>query len=404
MLSWVERRDAKHREDGYRQLAGIARGEQENFGTGARRRLVVDRAGYDAAVMRATVVVVTMAMLSLAACTSSTSPQTISVSSEHCGEGWTQPHGGQQTFTLRNDDIATAEVYLTDAKTGDVYAYVDDVAPGSTAQLRIDLGGGRYSFRCAIEDRGVAVGPSVSIVGPAASGSPPVRPVAANDLIPLTKEYDSWVSVRLVRLESLVAALNTDMGAVDNDRAKSDWLAAHILWEQLGAAYNSFGAQGTAVDDGFHEVESELWGTAGPPNGPSLVTAVTDLAEAFDQSQVEPLDLTIRAHEIVEDALRFELTGKNDYGSGSTFSTIGANLAGTAEVIGLLEPLLAPRYPALHRLLAMMSTTTTDVDALEGRSLAQLTTAQRERVNADLSQLAEELAPVASICEPRRTT
>ena len=103
--------------------------------------------------------------------------------------------------------------------------------------------------------------------------------------------------------------------------------------------------------------------------------------------------MSIRAHEISENALQFELTGRTDFGSHSEYDTVAANLDGTQEVLDLLRPLIAPRYPQLAQVEQQIQETGTDLAAH----------ADHERIDADVSELCELLAPVASILEPRTT-
>jgi iron uptake system component EfeO len=134
----------------------------------------------------------------------------------------------------------------------------------------------------------------------------------------------------------------------------------------------------------------------------ALLKAVHALGSQFSKEQIDPLTLSIRAHEIAENALQFELTGQTDFGSGSSLATVRANLDGTQVVLNILKPLLTPRYPQLAGLDQALSQAETDLAHLP--PLPELTRAERERVNADLSQLSEILAPVASILEPRRNS
>lgn len=64
----------------------------------------------------------------------------IEVSGDRCGSGWTDPVPGPQRFVLDNTDTRAGEVYLTDARSGDVYAEVDPLAAGTTQTVDITLG------------------------------------------------------------------------------------------------------------------------------------------------------------------------------------------------------------------------------------------------------------------------
>jgi iron uptake system component EfeO len=352
---------------------------------------------------------------------------TIQASVTACGRGWDHPQPGQQELQVKNTDIVGGEIYLTDAKTGNVYAFLEPVAPGTSATMSIDLGSGSYAFKCAMEDQDVVTGPTITIPGTAKGSSPAVAPVSQGDMIVPTKQYEAYVNGRLPQLSTQVAVLRADLVAGNLAKARTDWLTAHQSYERLGAAYDAFGdidgaINGTAngyadgVKDkdftGFHRIEYGLWhgqSAAGlVPFGTQLVADVATLRKTFPTTQIDPLDVSIRAHEITENALQFELTGETDYGSHSNLATVSANLDGTTTVVGMLDQILTPRYPELSQMQRQLAQAKTDVAATDvnGRWLAldQLSRAQRERINADISELSEQLAPIASICEPRRTS
>lgn len=346
---------------------------------------------------------------------------TILVSVDACGQGWSAPTAGQQRFTLRNIDSRAGEVYLTDAVSGAVYADVDPLGAGASTELDISLTAGRYAFRCAMEDEATVTGAAVTITGDAPHTTPAAS-VSQADLIPATLAYQKYVASRLPILAELTESLRRDLDAGDLARAQIDWVPAHVEYERLGAAYGAFGdlddringlpsglAQGTADPGwtGFHRVEYGLWHDEGAASlaaaGDALAAAVDELSTSFATAQIDPLQISIRAHEITENALQFELTRATDFGSHSNLATVAANLEGTATVLDILEPLLTPRDPDLPATRALLRTTQADV-AAAGSDLDAAPTPTRERLDADLSQLAEDLAPVASLLEPRRVT
>ena len=73
------------------------------------------------------------------------------------------------------------------------------------------------------------------------------------------------------------------------------------------------------------------------------------LQAAFPAMEVDLLDIGLRTHEILENALEFQLTGQDDYGSGTTLATTAANITGTRELLQILHPLLVARYRGLPR-------------------------------------------------------
>jgi iron uptake system component EfeO len=349
----------------------------------------------------------------------------IEVSVGTCGKGWSAPRPGQQHFSLVNTDTRAGEVLLTDAKSGAVYAEIEPVGSGTSADLTIALGSGQYAFRCAMEDEATITGPTVTIPGSVPKPVAPVLAVTEADLVPYTKAYEDYVRGQIPSLVALTTTLHSALTAGNLAAARQAWLPAHVEYERLGAAYGAFGDLDGNINglpnglrrgihdpdwEGFHRIEYGLWHgeTAASllPHATELLSSTQQLGAAFRGEEVDPLELSIRAHEITENALQFELTGQTDYGSASNLATVNANLEGTKTVLGIIRPLLVPRYAQLSALTTQLATSSADVQAL-GHSaswppLAALNTPQRERVNADLSQLSELLAPVATILEPRR--
>jgi iron uptake system component EfeO len=117
--------------------------------------------------------------------------------------------------------------------------------------------------------------------------------------------------------------------------------------------------------------------------------------------------LGLRAHEILEDTVQFELTGRTDYGSGTNLATARANLDGTRILLGYLRPLLKTRDAGLTLLGSSLNRTQRTLDGFEQGGgwtpLAKLDRTRREKVNSDVGRLVEQLAVVAALTDVRRT-
>ncbi len=361
----------------------------------------------------------------------------IDVSLGTCGQGWHGPHAGTQVFDLHNTMDRTAEVHLMNAATGAVYGEMEGLAPGTTRQLRASLPGGSYRFRCLPDDAPASLGPVVHIAGATHGGSPAVVPVDQHDLIPPTLDYQKWIGTQTSVLVGAVDKLRTAVHGGDLAKARTAWLDAHLVYEGMGAAYGTFGdadgaINGTdaglphGVDDpgftGFHRLEQGLWHGASAaslrPVADRLAKDVRGLRTSWATERMDPLDMGLRAHEILENTLQFELTGRTDYGSGTNLASARANLRGTQTVLTRLRPLLRTRYPHL----AQLDTSLTHLaDLLDDQRhevhtssdgsgtgnvrwtpLDELTRAQREQLNAAAGDALERLADIAAICDVRR--
>jgi iron uptake system component EfeO len=347
-----------------------------------------------------------------------------------CGRGWggpgkVTPRPGMQVFDLHNSAAAATDVDLVDPRTGKVYGEVEGLAPATSRPMVVDLGSGTYAFKCLQEDTDAVTGPAVAVPGTVPRG-PAGLPVTEHDLIPPTLAYQSWIGARMTELVGDTDALKDDVERGDLAAARRDWLTGHLVYERMGAAYGTFGdadgaINGTAALDpgavhdpgftGFHRVEYGLWHRESPGSlrGPvaALDKAVHALRATWSTRRMDPAGMGLRAHEIIENAEEFELTGRTDYGSGTNLATARANIDGTREVLAKLNSLLVPRDTGLAALNASLDRAAADLDAQhrDGRwtALGDLTRAQRERINGDFGDLLERLAPVAAIFDVRRT-
>ncbi len=352
----------------------------------------------------------------------------IAVSRSACGTGWTDPKPGPQTFRLHNTGSVTAEVDLIDPATGVIYGEVEGLGAATSRPLRVNLGNGSYAFRCLPEDAGAIVGPPVRITGGAERTGPGVAPVTHDDLLGPLKAYQQHVTTGLGELVANTGTLKTTVHSGDRAASQTAWLTAHLTYERLGAAYDAFGDSdgvlngtadglpGSSADPdftGFHRLEQGLW------RGEDLgaLVAVADrldtdaraLQTSFADSQVDGNDLGLRAHEIMENTLQFELTGRTDYGSGTNLATARANLDGTRAVLDVLRSLLTSRYPDLTKVDTWLNRTQAALDAAHRPDgtwirLADLSREQRQKLDADVGELTELLAPIAAIAEPRRVS
>ena len=359
----------------------------------------------------------------IAAC-GGTHPQSdvITMTADTCGGIWQVSGPGWHTFQLMNGNDVGGEVDLTDPSTGGIYAEVSGFGPQTTTHMALDLGSGKYAFRCLFEDADPVAGPTVTISGHA-SGTPATLPMPFYDLVRPAAAYQAYVGTGLTTLSRLVATLAGDIGRGDLNAARRDWLPAHLEYERLGAAYDAFGAFDDEIDGradalgvsspqwtGFYRLEYGLWrGQSAAeltPVADTLLSDVKALLASWPHQEIALLDLGLRTHEILENALEFQLSGHDDYGSGSTLATTLANVDGTRELLSLLHPLLVPRYAALPAV-------STSLDRLQAAlerehrpdgtwvPVSGLTTSARQQIDAACDQALTELAPIASITEPR---
>ncbi len=365
----------------------------------------------------------------LAACgsspsTSSAASTAISFNDASCGGTWQLAGPGWHTFEITNNADYGAEVDLTNPVNGAVYDELQNIGPGTTAPMRLDVGSGRYAFLCEVEDFDPVTGPTV-IVGGHRAGTPAILPITYNDLYPLAKAYAKYTESGLQVLASQTATLAADVAAGNLSAAKSAWLTAHLQYETLGAAYDAFGNYDDEIDGradavgtsspnwtGFYRLEYGLWNGQSAaeltPVAETLNTDVDQLLAWWPSQQIPLVDIGLRTHEILENALEYQLTGHDDYGSGTTLATTLANIDGTRYLLSLLHPLLAPRYPQLPEVYTELNLLQSLIENQQLPNgwwvpVSSLSTTAHQQIDAACDQVLQELAPIASLAEPRNT-
>jgi high-affinity iron transporter len=380
-------------------------------------------------VMPALAAGVTIAALPAA---SSAGTTTVIVTRTGCAPGWTSATAGIQTFTVDNQSGLPGEINLDDSS-GDIVAEIETIGPGTSARLTATLGSGIYVFKCfmgglqatASEPVQVtATGNSVAANRAAASAGA-IKPVTVGELTGPNEQYRAYAAGQLADLAQAVIRIQADLRGGDMAAAKGDWLTAQLDWERVGASYDSFGPLGMAVDGlpnglpsgvhdksftGLHRLEYGLWhGQSAAtllPVAATLASDVTAVRQNLTSGDLagDPANLPIRAHEIVEDALRDHLSGIDDQGGGAAFAQAYADTQVTKVVLGYLAPLLNARQPGLPAIagdyldILQQELLATRVDG-KWEPLSTASISAREHVEAAADMLLQTLSAVPDLLE-----
>jgi high-affinity iron transporter len=358
--------------------------------------------------------------------------QRITVTTTTCAPHWHAPNAGRDHFMIENDSHVAATMLLFHPASGVVVATAKSIKPGKSRELVVRLRRGKhYMWGCDLSGRPPRSSEVETVpVDPTHGGSGhPVVPVTRDQLVAPMKAYRHYVSQQLAILTTQVSRLTTDLGAADPAAARSAWLSAHLTWLRIGqddGAYSAFGQSGRAIDGtaaglvrgtsdprftGFHKIELELWTDHNLPAAATaaahLMTSITSLtkrsiASWFPLSTAGVSGLPLRCHEVLEDALRDTLSGDDDYGSGTGFASVHADVSGTRELLGLLAPLLDPRsahlvaraHHALSRLDSVLDATRSHGSWV---AVADVSRAKREAVDSAAGAAVEILAPVPDL-------
>jgi high-affinity iron transporter len=352
----------------------------------------------------------------------------VTVSKTACAPEWASASSGTQTITVTNNSGLAGEINLDNAA-GAVIGEIETIGPGTAAPLTATLASGTYTLRCLMGSLPVTSSQpvTVSAAGTTTAGGAPVavKPVTVAELTPPNKLYQAYAAAQLADLTSGISALEADLRRGDTAQAKKDWLAAQLDWERVGASYDSFGDLGLAVDGlpdglpdgvsdkgftGLHRLEYGLWN--GQPASELLPVAET-LAKnvatvtknlSTDDLAGDPTQLPIRAHEIIEDALRDHLSGLDNQGAGVAYPMTYADTQVDRAVLGYLAPLISAREPSLvatadRELTALDSALNATRANGQWQTLNAVSLDQRQQVNAATGALLETLASVPDLLE-----
>jgi iron uptake system EfeUOB component EfeO/EfeM len=254
-----------------------------------------------------------------------------------------------------------------------------------------------------------------------------VRRVTPADYRRPIADYRRYVRRRLRTLGGQVAVLRAAIARGDLAAARAAWIRADATYESIGAAYGAFGDLDAAVNGrpdglpggvrskdftGLHRVELALWERRSTRDAArpaaALARAVSRMRTKVAALEIEPLEYSLRAHEILEDGIHLQLSGQASPWSGSALTALRAEVDGTGVVLDTLAPLIARRdssdaLPQARRALRRLSSALRRLERPDGALPRWDELAQRDRELVDglAAGAAEQLAYVPELIDPR---
>jgi iron uptake system EfeUOB component EfeO/EfeM len=253
-------------------------------------------------------------------------------------------------------------------------------------------------------------------------------PPSESQTISATQQEDAYVTSGLTTLAAQAGRLEADISAGNLTQARADWLTGHLDFERLGSAYGMFasydddlngtpfgltGGVSSSNFTGFYRIEYGLWHgqSAAELAGPArdLAASARALRTSWAGMQMQPpfalSDLALRTHEILENAMQFQLSGQDDFGSGTTLATLAAGIQVTQRQLGILHPLLVGRYGSLTALDSSLDHLQALVNAYHRAghwvSASRLSIPQRELLDAAAGQTVELLSGIPTLFEAK---
>jgi iron uptake system component EfeO len=316
----------------------------------------------------ATIGVLTLAALSLSACASDPSESaakgdlTVAASDSGCKVSATKLDAGPSTFTVTNAGSKVTEFYVY-AEGDRIMGEVENVGPGLTRNLVVDLPKGTYEGACKPGMIGDGIRQTLTVTGESAKD--------LSDSQELTAAADSYARYVKSQSDTLVVKTSEFVDAVKAgkvDEAKKLFPIARTYWERIEPVAEKFGdldpitdgrepdAKAEGVDfTGWHRIEKQLW-VSGNTDGmdkyaDQLLSNVKKIVALGQDAPLTALELAQGSKGLLDEVATGKATGEEDEFSHTDLWDFKANIEGSQAAIASLRPVLEKQDPALVKKL-----------------------------------------------------
>ncbi|MCW3814697.1 cupredoxin domain-containing protein [Micromonospora sp. DR5-3] len=338
-------------------------------------------------------------------------PITVKATDSACEVGTTEVEAGQVTFKVTNSGSKVNEFYVYAA--GDrVMGEVENIAPGLSRELRVELPAGTYETACKPGMSGRGIRGALKVSGTAASVAPDAALTEAT--VSYQRYVQSQTAALLTKTEEFVAAVKAN----DVAKAKALYPVTRTYWERIEPVAESFGDLDPKIDGreevveegmeftGFHRIEKDLWTTGDVSKdgaiADQLLTDVKAIVAKANAEKLTPLQLANGAKALLDEVASGKITGEEERYSHTDLWDFNANLEGTKAAIAALRPALEQRSADLVK---QLDTEFANVEATLGKHRAgdgwklhtQLSKAELKELSDSINALAEPISKVAAV-------
>lgn len=314
----------------------------------------------------------TLAVLALTGCTDNTASNsadgTVRVSSteSECTLSTTEVKAGKNTFSVTNDGSQVTEFYVLAEDGLRILSEVENIGPGITRDLTVNLAEGAYKTSCKpgmvgdgiIGDLTVAANPDES---PVSADEQALRDTAIT-------QYTAYIKDQTEQLKTKTDAFADAYATGDDEQARSLYAAARLHYERIEPVAESFGDLDPQLDlreadleegqtwTGWHLIEKDLWQPTAEDNGGQAYTPLTesqrkdaatqlkeDTQSLYDQTRDLELTLdqiTNGAKSLLDEVAFSKVTGEEEIWSHTDLSDFQGNIDGARVAFEDVRPLL----------------------------------------------------------------
>ncbi|GGN38659.1 iron uptake system component EfeO [Actinoplanes campanulatus] len=338
-------------------------------------------------------------------------PIAVKATDTSCEVARTQVDAGTSVFAITNGGQKVTEFYVYAA--GDrVMAEVENIAPGLSRDLHVELPAGSYETACKPGMIGKGIRGQLTVSGSAA----PLTDDAA--LLAATESYSRYVKSQTAALEVKTAEFVKAVKDGDAAKAKALFPVARTYWERIEPVAEIFGDLDPRIDGreevteegmkfgGFHKIEQDLWQkndiAQSGPIADQLMTDVKEIVQKANAEKLSPLQLANGAKALLDEVASGKITGEEDRYSHTDLWDFNANIDGSKAAVASLRPVLEERDAALVKTLdaefANVDATLAKHRAGDGWKLHnELSQADLKELTDAINALAEPISRVAAV-------
>jgi iron uptake system component EfeO len=366
----------------------------------------------------ATLGVLTLATLGLTACASSDSAGsgalTVDAADSSCKVSQTSLDAGPSTFTISNKGSKVTEFYVY-ADGDRIMGEVENIGPGLSRKLVVDLPKGTYEGACKPGMVGNGIRQTIKVSGKAA------KPLSdSEELTAAATSYERYVESQTGALIDKTTEFVEAVKAGDTEKAKTLFPIARTYWERIEPVAEKFGDLDPLTDGreadakaekrdftGWHRIEKQLW-VAGNTDGMAkygddLLANVKEIVAKGKDAPLTALELAQGSKGLLDEVATSKITGEEDEFSHTDLWDFKANIEGSEAAIASLRPVLQEQDPALVKQLdAGFKALDADLaqyqdDNGDWTFYDKLTKAQVKKLSDLVSAVSEPISKVAAV-------
>ncbi len=339
----------------------------------------------------------------------------VAASDSACDVASSELPAGTHSFEVTNSGAQVTEFYVY-ADGDRVMGEVENIAPGLTRELLVELPAGDYEATCKPGMTGDGIRSDLSVTGEAQQLS------EDQTLARASTDYQRYVQSQTGALLEQTTAFVDAVKAGDVEGAKQLFPVARTYWERIEPVAEIFGDLDPLIDGregdqapgedftGYHRIEQALWvdgSTEGmAPYADQLLANVQEIVDLADDTTLEPLQLANGAKALLDEIATGKITGEEDRYSHTDLWDFAANLEGSEAAVQALRPYLEEADPELvAEIDERFAATEAELEQYrtgDGWTLHdQLTDEQLQGLSDSITALSESVGQVAAVVADR---